>query len=75
MSPFPWKFHKSLYGDTQVIVDAHGRMLAESVSIEDAPLLAAGPFLLEIAQMVAKRQDELGERARIALRALALPSG
>ena len=48
-------------------------MLAAKVPLEDGPVMAASPALLEFVRTIAKRDDLLGAQAREELKLFDLP--
>ena len=72
MSPYPWKFHASLYGHAHVVADAERRIIASHVPRDDGVTIAAAPTLLEFVRATAQRSDDVGAEARAALEKVGL---
>lgn len=67
MSPAPWHYHTTLYGNPHCIADKDGRLLATHVQEGNGQLMAAAPALFAFVAAMAKRNDDVGELAREAL--------
>lgn len=73
MSPGPWKFHKSINGVADAIVDDMGRIIGSNIRIDDGPLMAAAPAMLAILMSLARRSDDLGNQLQKELVAMGYP--